>query len=59
MRVRRQAEAGKADSAGGGAKPPRPLAGFLIAGASLAVLFGLAALKGRIKDDGHTDTRRK
>ena len=29
----------------------RPLAGFFIAGASLALLFGLAALKGRVKDD--------
>ena len=28
----------------------RPLAGFLIAGASLAALFGIAALKGRVKD---------
>jgi hypothetical protein len=27
------------------------LAGFLIAGASLAMLFGIAALKGRVKDD--------
>lgn len=32
-------------------KRARPLAGFLIAGASLAVLFGIAALKGRVKDD--------
>jgi hypothetical protein len=32
-------------------KSKRPLAGFFIAGASLAVLFGLAALKGRVKDD--------
>jgi hypothetical protein len=29
----------------------RPLAGFFIAGASLALLFGIAALKGRVKDD--------
>jgi hypothetical protein len=35
----------------------RPLAGFLIAGASLALLFGLAALKGRVKDD-NTDRER-
>ena len=35
----------------------RPLAGFFIAGASLAVLFGLAALKGRVKDD-NTDSER-
>jgi hypothetical protein len=27
---------------------PRPLSGFLIAGVALAVLFGLAALKGRV-----------
>lgn len=30
---------------------PRPLAGFFIAGAALALLFGVAALKGRVKDD--------
>lgn len=29
----------------------RPLAGFFIAGASLALLFGIAALKGRVRDD--------
>jgi hypothetical protein len=33
-----------------GATKTRPLAGFLIAGASLAALFGLAVLKGRVKD---------
>ena len=33
------------------ARHGRPLAGFLIAGASLALLFGIAALKGRVKDD--------
>ncbi|HZG54125.1 MAG TPA: hypothetical protein VEZ40_18620 [Pyrinomonadaceae bacterium] len=33
------------------ARRRRPLAGFVIAGASLAVLFGIAALKGRVKDD--------
>jgi hypothetical protein len=32
------------------AKQTRPLAGFVIAGASLAALFGLAVLKGRVKD---------
>jgi hypothetical protein len=32
-------------------KRRRPAAGFIIAGASLALLFGLAALKGRVKDD--------
>jgi len=32
-------------------KRKTPLAGFLIAGASLAMLFGIAALKGRVKDD--------
>lgn len=32
------------------AKQTRPLAGLVIAGASLALLFGLAALKGRVKD---------
>ena len=32
-------------------KRSRPVAGFIIAGASLALLFGLAALKGRVKDD--------
>ncbi|HEV2800730.1 MAG TPA: hypothetical protein VGW12_09550 [Pyrinomonadaceae bacterium] len=48
----------------GGAKattPParrkRPLGGFLIAGASLALLFGIAALKGRVTDD-NTDSER-
>ena len=35
-------------------KKTRPLAGFLIAGASLALLFGLAALKGRVRDDEDT-----
>jgi hypothetical protein len=43
--------------AGATAKRPRPLAGFFIAGASLALLFGLAALKGRVKDD-NTDRER-
>lgn len=38
-------------------KRSRPLAGFFIAGASLALLFGLAALKGRVKDD-YTDSER-
>ena len=38
------------NGAGGAAQKPRPLAGFLIAGASLAALFGLAVLKGRVKD---------
>jgi hypothetical protein len=40
--------------AGDAAKKTRPLAGFLIAGASLAALFGLAVLKGRVKDDSGT-----
>jgi hypothetical protein len=39
------------------AKRRRPLAGFLIAGASLALLFGIAALKGRVQDD-NTDSER-
>ncbi|HEY1403931.1 MAG TPA: hypothetical protein VGB05_07390 [Pyrinomonadaceae bacterium] len=39
------------------AKRRRPLAGFLIAGASLALLFGIAALKGRVADD-NTDSER-
>ena len=38
-------------------KRRRPLAGFFIAGASLALLFGIAALKGRVKDD-YTDSER-
>lgn len=38
-------------------KRSRPLTGFFIAGASLALLFGLAALKGRVKDD-NTDSER-
>jgi hypothetical protein len=37
-------------SADAAARQTRPLAGFLIAGASLAALFGLAVLKGRVKD---------
>ena len=49
-----QAEAASARTMG---KRPRPLAGFFIAGASLALLFGLAALKGRVKDD-NTDRER-
>jgi hypothetical protein len=40
------------------AKRRRPLAGFLIAGASLAVLFGIAALKGRVADDSNIDNER-
>ena len=39
------------------AKRRRPLAGFFIAGASLALLFGIAALKGRVADD-NTDSER-
>lgn len=39
------------------AKRRRPLAGFVIAGASLALLFGIAALKGRVTDD-NTDSER-
>jgi hypothetical protein len=35
---------------GGAAKKTRPLAGFVVAGVSLAALFALAALKGRVKD---------
>ena len=40
------------------AKRRRPLAGFVIAGASLALLFGIAALKGRVTDDSNTDSER-
>jgi hypothetical protein len=58
MTAGRQAQAGGQTAAGAaGAKQPRPLAGFLIAGACLAALFGIAALKGRVGND-HTDTRR-
>ncbi|MDQ1522205.1 MAG: hypothetical protein QOG00_1896 [Pyrinomonadaceae bacterium] len=39
------------------AKRRRPLAGYFIAGASLALLFGIAALKGRVPDD-NTDSER-
>ncbi|HEX8456518.1 MAG TPA: hypothetical protein VF656_04280 [Pyrinomonadaceae bacterium] len=39
------------------ARRRRPLAGFFIAGASLALLFGIAALKGRVTDD-NTDSER-
>ncbi|MBA3767978.1 MAG: hypothetical protein H0W99_13550 [Acidobacteria bacterium] len=38
-------------------KRTRPLAGFFIAGASLALLFGIAALKGRVKDDDPDNER--
>ena len=55
MTVGRQAQGGR-QTAAGGAKRPRPLAGFLIAGASLVALFAVAALKGRVKDE-HTDQR--
>ncbi|HEV2881556.1 MAG TPA: hypothetical protein VGX24_09800 [Pyrinomonadaceae bacterium] len=49
--------AGKPATQATPAKGRRPLAGFLIAGASLALLFGIAALKGRVKDD-NTDSER-
>ncbi len=39
------------------ARRKRPLGGFLIAGAALALLFGIAALKGRVTDD-NTDSER-
>jgi hypothetical protein len=55
--VGRQAQGGGQTAAGAaGAKQPRPLAGFVIAGASLVALFAIAALKGRVKDE-HTDQR--
>ena len=58
MAAGRQAQSGGQTAAGaGGAKRPRPLAGFLIAGVSLAALFAVAALKGRVGNE-HTDTRR-
>lgn len=59
MTVGRQAQAAGGQTAAGaaGAKQPRRLAGFLIAGASLAALFAIAALKGRVKDED-TDTKR-
>jgi hypothetical protein len=57
MTAGRQAHSGGQTPAGaGGAKKPRPLAGFMIAGASLAALFAIAALKGRVKDD-NTETK--
>jgi hypothetical protein len=49
--VRQAQQGGQAAAGAAGANPPRPLAGFLIAGASLAALFAIAALKGRVKDD--------
>lgn len=53
-----QEPAAQAEAAGATkGKRSRPLAGFFIAGASLALLFGLAALKGRVKDD-NTDRER-
>jgi hypothetical protein len=54
------AAAGQPTTQGAAAAPAkrrRPLAGFFIAGASLAVLFGIAALKGRVTDD-NTDSER-
>ena len=57
MTAGRQAQGGGQTAAGAaGAKKPRPLAGFVIAGASLVALFAIAALKGRVKN-GHTDQR--
>jgi hypothetical protein len=53
---RQARDGGQRAAEAAGAKQPRPLAGFLIAGASLAALFAIAALKGRVKDD-HTDKR--
>lgn len=44
--------ASEGGGAAGGAGKTRPLSGFLIAGASLAMLFAIAALKGRVKDRG-------
>jgi hypothetical protein len=45
-----------AQATGAATNRSRPLAGLFIAGASLALLFGLAALKGRVKDN--TDSER-
>ena len=60
MMAGRQAQGGGQTAAGAaGAKQPRPLAGYLIAGISLAALFAIATLKGRVKDeDTDTNTRR-
>ena len=55
MAAGRQA-GGQTAAGAAGAKQPRPLAGFLIAGASLVALFAVAALKGRVKDQ-HTNHR--
>ena len=46
----RQRQGERETRQGGVGRKTRPLAGFLIAGASLAALFGLAVLKGRVKD---------
>jgi hypothetical protein len=46
-----QAETHAAQAATRQGKRIRPLAGFFIAGASLALLFGIAALKGRVRDN--------
>jgi hypothetical protein len=51
------AENPAAEAATRPAKRRRPLAGFFIAGASLALLFGIAALKGRVAGD-NTDSER-
>ncbi|HJR06312.1 MAG TPA: hypothetical protein VJ842_03555 [Pyrinomonadaceae bacterium] len=48
---KRTAEGQPAHEVAATKKRSRPVAGFIIAGASLALLFGLAALKGRVKDD--------
>lgn len=53
----KSAERQPATQAAATAKRSRPLAGFFIAGASLALLFGIAALKGHVKDD-NTDRER-
>jgi hypothetical protein len=50
MATKTKAQGATQNGAGDAAKQTRPLAGFLIAGASLAALFGLAVLKGRVKD---------
>jgi hypothetical protein len=50
MELKTESKGANKPDAKAAAKQTRPLVGFVIAGASLAALFGLAVLKGRVKD---------
>ncbi|MCA1817289.1 MAG: hypothetical protein LC746_13020 [Acidobacteria bacterium] len=45
-----KAGSGGANEPGAAVRQTRPLAGYVIALAALSALFGLAVLKGRVKD---------